>query len=89
MPSTGPHTPPRSCFKYDSIEEIKQALVDASDLWATKQYETLNKMSPTSLAVSLEQIRRGAKMSLEEVLNMELGIASECLNQKDFYFFGG
>ena len=79
----------KNCFKYDSIDEIKQALVDASDLWATKQYETLNKMSPTSLAVSLEQIRRGAKMSLEEVLNMELGIASECLNQKDFYFFGG
>ena len=75
------------CFKHNSVDEIKQSLADTVDnSWAIKQLNIINKMSPTSCAISLEQVRRGANMSLAEVLNMELGIGSECMEQKDFYW---
>ena len=73
------------CFKFDSVEEIMNALEKSGDDWGVKQANVLKKMSPTSLVITLEQIRRGAKMSLEEVLNMEHGIGSECMEGKDFY----
>merc|ERR1712189_135198 len=58
-----------SCFKFNSIAEINQALSDNGSEFAAKQLKTLSKMSPTSLAVTLEQIRRGADLSLKQVLN--------------------
>jgi len=74
------------CFQHNTVEEIKQALADATgDEWAKKQLAVIGKMSPTSCAISLEQVRRGGHMTLAEVLNMELGIGSECMEQKDFY----
>lgn len=73
------------CFKFDTISEIKTALKNSGDEWGVKQAGVLDKMSPTSLVITLEQIRRGKTMSLEEVLNMEHGIGSECMEGKDFY----
>ena len=42
-------------------------------------------MSPTSVKVSLEQLRRGRGLSLEDALAMELRIARRCLEGADFY----
>lgn len=74
------------CFKFNLIAEINQALSDNGSEFALKQLKTIGRMSPTSLAVTLEQIRRGANLSLKEVLNMEHSICSECMEQKDFYW---
>jgi 3-hydroxyisobutyryl-CoA hydrolase len=40
--------------------------------WSKKVLDTLNKMSPISLAVALEQVHRGAELkSIEEAFNIE------------------
>jgi len=73
------------CFKFDTIDEITAALKSHSSPWANKQAAVLSRMSPTSLLITLEQIRQGKSKTLEEVLNMEHGIASHCMEAKDFY----
>ena len=74
----------KECFKYDSIDEIKSALANGSD-WAKKQLDTINKMSPTSLAITLKQLRKGADLNLKQVLKMESQIGATCMKKTDFY----
>jgi enoyl-CoA hydratase/carnithine racemase len=52
--------------------------------WAAKTLEALSKRSPTMLAVTLEQLRRGAKMSLADCFRMELNLIHGCFEQGDF-----
>jgi enoyl-CoA hydratase/carnithine racemase len=41
-------------------------------VWSKKVLDTLNQMSPISLAVTLEQIKRGLEIkSIEEAFNVE------------------
>ena len=42
-------------------------------------------MSPTSLVVSLQQLRQGATLDLGEVLKMEYRISQVMMQRKDFY----
>jgi enoyl-CoA hydratase/carnithine racemase len=52
--------------------------------WAAKTLGALAKKSPTMLVVTLEQLRRGAKMSLADCFGMELGLVQGCFAQGDF-----
>ena len=52
-------------FDASTIEEILHNLEACDSPWALKQVQTIQKMSPTSLKISLEQMRRGADLSLE------------------------
>jgi enoyl-CoA hydratase/carnithine racemase len=52
--------------------------------WAAKTREALAKKSPTMLAVTLEQLRRGAKLSLADCFRMELDMVHGCFAQGDF-----
>jgi len=72
-------------FNGHSISQIQTDLLDLNNEWCDKQIKIINKMSPISLHVTLEQLKRGKLMNLEQVLNMEHGIGSECMEQKDFY----
>jgi 3-hydroxyisobutyryl-CoA hydrolase len=46
-------------------------------LWSKKILDTLNKMSPISLAVTLEQVKRGLEIkSIEEAFNIEAQLVS-------------
>lgn len=59
------------CFDGDTVDEIYENLhLDGSD-WAMETIRTLNRMSPTSLKVSLRAINEGKKLSLSECLKME------------------
>lgn len=60
------------CFGHDSLPAILAALEAEGTEWAREQVTILRRMSPTSLAVSLELIRRGARATLDECLAMEL-----------------
>lgn len=62
------------CFGLDGIPAILAALEKEGTEWAAEQAAILRRMSPTSLAVSLELIRRGAGASLDECLQMELAL---------------
>jgi enoyl-CoA hydratase/carnithine racemase len=60
------------CFSKDSMLGIIAALEAEGTEWAASQLKTLRRMSPTSLNVSLELLRRGAKLDLRGCLDEEL-----------------
>jgi 3-hydroxyisobutyryl-CoA hydrolase len=83
-----------SCFSHDTVEEIIKSLNSViekeggnPDLvgWAKSTLKELELRSPTSLKVSLEAIRRGKNMTLDEALRMEMRIASAfCVRHFNF-----
>jgi enoyl-CoA hydratase/carnithine racemase len=62
------------CFGKASVLEIIQALEAEGTDWAAEQVKVLRRMSPTSLCVSLDLIRRGADATLDACLEMELAL---------------
>ncbi|XP_013390198.1 3-hydroxyisobutyryl-CoA hydrolase, mitochondrial isoform X2 [Lingula anatina] len=72
-------------FGGETVEEIMSALEKDGSEWATKQLETLKKMSPTSMKITLRQLQVGGKLSLEECLRMEYRMTQGCVRGKDFY----
>ncbi len=60
------------CFGRDGVPAILAALDAEGSGWAAEQAAIMRRMSPTSLSVSLELIRRGAGATLDECLAMEL-----------------
>jgi enoyl-CoA hydratase len=73
------------CFRFDTVEEIVTALRRRGDAWATQQLETLSRMSPTSMKVTLEEVRRGAGRDIDACLAMEYRLAQACMAGHDFY----
>jgi enoyl-CoA hydratase/carnithine racemase len=75
-------------FAHDSIAAILGSL-ESEDRpecreWAGRTLQALHKRSPTMLVVTLEQLRRGAKLSLAECFRMELNLVHGALEHGDF-----
>lgn len=77
------------CFSAGSVEEILEALDrEAADgsAFAAETAATLRHKCPTSLKISLEQLRRGRAMSnLAEVLAMEYRLSQHCMAGTEFF----
>jgi enoyl-CoA hydratase/carnithine racemase len=52
--------------------------------WARQTLDLINTRSPTMLAITVEQLKRGKSMSLAECFRMELGLVRHCFIQGDF-----
>ncbi|NWV24971.1 HIBCH protein, partial [Origma solitaria] len=74
-----------SIFSANSMEEIVEKLKQDGSPFAMKQLEAINKMSPTSLKLTLRQLREGASLSLQDVLRMEYRLSQACMKGHDFY----
>jgi enoyl-CoA hydratase len=73
------------CFSRPTITDICLALKMADEDWATAQADILRTRSPLSMAVSLEQLRRGAQLSsFEDIMRMEYRIACHIIRTHDF-----
>jgi enoyl-CoA hydratase len=72
------------CFGQPSLDAIRAALAAEGTDWATAQMTTLARMSPTSLAVTFELLRRGARMDLRGCLAMELALTRRVTRHPDF-----
>jgi len=72
-------------FSLGSVEEIFSALLSSNSEFASSILQTLSKMSPTSLKVTHEQIRRGKSMSLAEALQMEFKMTGHFMKGHDFF----
>jgi enoyl-CoA hydratase/carnithine racemase len=74
-------------FSHSTVEAIVASLESEKDParreWAAQALEALSRRSPTLLAVTLEQLRRGATMSLAECFRMELDLIHACFAQGD------
>ena len=62
------------------------ALADKGDAVGKKTLDTLGGVSPTSVRVTFEQLRRGAQLSsLADALDMEFTLVQHFLRNSDFY----
>ncbi|XP_054828948.1 3-hydroxyisobutyryl-CoA hydrolase, mitochondrial [Eublepharis macularius] len=82
----GEHTDKiNSLFSANTMEGIVQNLKQDGSPFALKQLETIAKMSPTSLKMTLRQLQEGASLSLQGVLAMEFRLSQACMRGHDFY----
>jgi enoyl-CoA hydratase/carnithine racemase len=80
-PSFAPHRAAIDrCFGQGSVAAILAALDAEGTEWAAAQAAILRRMSPTSLCVSLELLRRGAAQDLAACLATELALTRVVVN---------
>lgn len=73
------------CFSFDTVEEIFQALKEHNSDWSNEVLKVLESKSPTSLKVTLQQVRRGVSFDLAGCLKMEYRLCQHFLRGHDFY----
>lgn len=73
------------CFSGNTMEEIMKNLENDGSDWAKTTKETLSKMSPTSMKVTLKLLNMGSKMDLKKCLQNEFRVAVASLNRHDFF----
>jgi len=76
------------CFSAESVLEIKAKLESDASPWAQKQLAALMKLSPLSMAITLEQLRRCANRSFEDTMTIEYRMAQHAM-RSDHDFFEG
>lgn len=72
------------CFGHATLAEINAALAAEGTDWAQAQAAILARMSPTSMAVTLELLRRGRDLDLAGCLAMELALTRTVTRHPDF-----
>ncbi|ORX45076.1 ClpP/crotonase [Hesseltinella vesiculosa] len=76
------------CFKFDSMGDIMAAVKKEqggkADAWAQETLKYLNSMSPTSLKVTLHQVRSGATLTIGQCFKMEFHLVQKFLKDHDF-----
>ena len=66
------------------VAQVIEALQsDASD-WSKETLSLISKMSPTSMLVTYEQLKRGKSRPLQECLEMEFRLMMRCMSAPDF-----
>lgn len=73
------------CFAHDRVEDILAALKADGSAWAAGMLERLSGLSPTSMKVSLRQLRLGRTMSYDRIVTMEYRLSQACMIGRDFY----
>ncbi|XP_042805388.1 3-hydroxyisobutyryl-CoA hydrolase, mitochondrial isoform X2 [Panthera onca] len=74
-----------SCFSANTVEQIIENLQQDGSSFALEQLKVINKMSPTSLKITLRQLMEGSSKTLQEVLIMEYRLSQACMGGHDFY----
>lgn len=76
------------CFSAESLSEIVSKLKKHGGEWSEKQLVALMKLSPLSMAITLEQLKRCANRSFEDAMTIEYRMSQRCM-QKGHDFFEG
>jgi len=72
-------------FSKNSVEEIIEGLKKDNSEFAAKQLQALKKMSPSSLKITLQQMKRGKNLSFKEALELEYAISQNFMKGHDFF----
>ncbi|CAM1508242.1 Fc.00g050900.m01.CDS01 [Cosmosporella sp. VM-42] len=75
------------CFNKNNVNDIIAALETETGQtagWAKQQLEVLHKRSPTSVHVTLRQMRTGGEWDMAETFQKEYQIASKFMQHPDF-----
>ncbi|KAJ2259175.1 3-hydroxyisobutyryl-CoA hydrolase [Coemansia sp. RSA 376] len=79
------------CFRFNKVESIVEALRQETEAegvvaeWAARTLEQLMGMSPSSLKLTLEQLRKGRTCSIQESFALELRLAERRLSSHDMH----
>jgi enoyl-CoA hydratase/carnithine racemase len=76
------------CFSADSVAGIVARLKKHPGDWAQKQLAALMKLSPLSMAITLEQLKRCANRSFEDTMTIEYRMSQHAM-RPDHDFFEG
>ncbi|EWC48193.1 hypothetical protein DRE_02297 [Drechslerella stenobrocha 248] len=71
------------CFRYNTVEEIIQALEAENTEWASKTIKTIKERSPTSVRVTLLEMRYGAAWSINTAFMREYHMARRFMDHKN------
>ncbi|MBB71702.1 MAG: hypothetical protein CMF50_04835 [Legionellales bacterium] len=74
-----------TCFSADTMEEIMLRLAEQDTPWSRKTTELLQQKSPTSLKITLKQLRKGVGLGFEECLQQEYRMVQRVLQSHDLY----
>uniref|UniRef100_G3SMQ5 3-hydroxyisobutyryl-CoA hydrolase n=1 Tax=Loxodonta africana TaxID=9785 RepID=G3SMQ5_LOXAF len=74
-----------SLFSANTMEQIIENLQQDGSPFALEQLKIINKMSPTSLKITLRQLIEGTSKTLQEVLTMEYRLSQACMGGHDFH----
>ncbi|CAO3642916.1 unnamed protein product [Cunninghamella blakesleeana] len=72
------------CFKYNSAEEIVDALEKDGSIFAKQARDTILTRSPTSVKIVLKNVRQGAKKGVADMLALEYYLWQKCIAAHDF-----
>jgi len=74
------------CFAGETVEEILSRLAAEKTVWADETIVVLQRKSPTSLKVTLRQLRLGARLNdFAAAMRMEFRMALQMAAAADFY----
>ena len=68
-----------------SLESLLDELEKSDTEFASKTLATLRAMSPTSLRITFEQLKQGARLSFNQVMEMEYRVVCRVMRGKDFF----
>ncbi|KAJ6261875.1 hypothetical protein Dda_2674 [Drechslerella dactyloides] len=68
------------CFRYNTVDEIIQALEAENTEWAAETIKTIKGRSPTSVRVTLLEMRYGAQWSINTAFMREYHMARHFMN---------
>ncbi|CAK7306736.1 3-hydroxyisobutyryl-CoA hydrolase, mitochondrial [Vulpes lagopus] len=74
-----------SWFSANTVEQIIENLQQDGSSFALEQLKVINKMSPTSLKITVRQLMEGSSKTLQEVLTMEYRLSQACVGGHDFH----
>jgi enoyl-CoA hydratase len=73
------------CFRHDRVEDILAALDADGGAFAAATAATIRTMSPTSLKLTLREMRKGSTLDIDSCLRMEYRLSQSVLAGHDFY----
>ena len=73
------------CFAAESVAAILSRLAAEGSQWSKATLTTLASKSPTSLKLTLAQLRHGKAMAIEAALIMEYRMVQRCMAGHDFF----
>jgi enoyl-CoA hydratase len=74
-----------ACFKADSVSAILQCLENDGSEAGRRIHAAMVTKSPTSLALTFEQMRRGENLNFADAMKTEFRIVSRIFEGRDFF----
>jgi enoyl-CoA hydratase len=73
-----------ACFGQPSLEAVLRALKGEPSAWGRAQLDLLRDKSPTSLAVTFRQIKKGAELDFDAAMRLEYRLVHRFMAGHDF-----